>query len=74
MLNEETLRSKGDLSDLSESTKVLKIGCGLEKEDAVNIMKRCRTLEEVVFESRAFTHTERDALEYLNRWVYLEKE
>ena len=74
MRNEEILRNKSELGKLSERAKVLRIDCSLNKEDAVNIMKRCRTLEEIVFGYKAFNHTEKDALEYLNKWVYLEKE
>ncbi len=74
MRSEEILRSKTDVGKISERTKVLRVDCGLEKKDAVDIMKRCRTLKEVVFEYNAFNHTEEEALEYLNRWVYLERE
>ncbi|MFO7872306.1 MAG: hypothetical protein R6U26_01535 [Candidatus Undinarchaeales archaeon] len=73
MRSEETLRKKADVGKISERAKILRVDCGLEKEDAVNIMRRCRTLEEIVFGYNAFNHTEEEALEYLNRWVYLEK-
>ena len=73
-MNEEILRSRSDLNRISERTKTLRVDMPLKKEDAVNIMRRCRTLQEVVFDYKAFAKTEEEAKEYLGKWVYLDYE
>ena len=74
LISEDILNNKKDLVKVSERTKTLKIACALSKEDAVNIMKHCRTLQEIIFDRKSFFQTEDDAKEYLSKWVYLERE
>ena len=74
MNDEEVIKTKGDLGKISERTKILKVDCGLNREDAVNIMKRCRTLQQVVFDYKSFAKTDDDAKEYFGKWVYLDME
>ena len=74
MNDEEVIKTKSDLGKVSERAKTLKVDYGLDKEDAVNIMKHCRALQQVVFDRNSFAKTEDDAKEYLGKWVYLDME
>lgn len=70
----EIIENKKDIGRLSERAHVLKVKCALEHKDAVEITKRCRLLEEVVFNKKAYMQTENDAKEYFNKWFYIEVE
>jgi len=74
MEREYRIKTKEDLGNLSARTKILKVDCDLNKDDAIGIMQKCRTLEEVIFGRKAFIATDDDAKEYLGKWVFVEME
>ncbi|MFH1425012.1 MAG: hypothetical protein ABIG20_05100 [archaeon] len=71
-MDEYILANKNDLKNVSERTRTLKISCSLKHQDAADIMKRCRLLEEIIFDHKAFGETEDSAKEYLNKWVFVD--
>ena len=72
--DEFVIKNRGDLNKVSSRARVLKIQYPINVQDAVSIMKQCRTLEEVVFERTAFERTDTEAKQYLDKWVFVETE
>ena len=72
--DEFILKNKGDLNKVSTRARVLKILCPINKQDAVDIMRNCRTIEEIRFERRAFERTDAEAKQYLDKYVFVEME
>ncbi len=72
--DEFIVKNRADLGKVSTRARVLKIYYPINVQDAVNIMRICRTLEEVVFERNAFARTEQEAKQYLDKWVFVETE
>ena len=71
-MDDNVVTNKNDLKKVSERARTLKVNCGLNHEDAADLMKRCRLLEEVVFDRKAFMETDEAAKEYLNKWVFVD--
>ena len=73
-LDEFVVKNKSDLSKVSSRARVLKIHYPISVQDAVNIMRICRTIEEVVFDKKAFEKTEPEAKQYLDKYVLVDME
>ncbi len=72
--DEFILKNKSDLGKVSHRARVLKIHCPINKDDAIEIMKQCRAIEEIKFERRAFERTEQEVKQYLDKYVFVEME
>lgn len=73
-MDEHVVKTKRDLKKVSERAKKLKVNCVLDRDDATHIMRRCRLLEEVIFDYNAFRRTDPGVKKYLNQWVFVESE
>ncbi|HIJ98895.1 TPA: hypothetical protein H1005_03040 [archaeon] len=72
--DEFVIKNRTELNKVSSRARVLRIHYPINVQDAVNIMRQCRTLEEVVFERKAFERTDPEAKQYLDKWVFVETE
>ncbi len=72
--DEFVVKNRADLNKVSTRTRVLKIYYPINVQDAVSIMRQCRTLEEVVFDKSSLARTEPEAKQYLDKWVFVETE
>lgn len=69
MLKEFVLEHKEDVWTLPEDTRILRVNCKLNHNAAMQIIERCRELEEIIFEANAHGLTEEGTKKYLNDWV-----
>lgn len=73
-MDTEIIENKRDIGRLSERAQLIKVHCPLEHRDAVEITKRCRLLEEVVFSKKSYIQTDEKAREYFNKWFVIDVE
>ncbi len=70
--DEFVVKNKRDLERVSDKTRVLRVKCQLDKEDAIQIAKKCRLLEEVVFDKKIFFRADPEAKDYLDKYVFVD--